>query len=57
MTGGLGNDTYFVDNVADRTVENGGEGTDIVYAAISYQLEPGASIETCRPIPSPAPQR
>ena len=49
MTGGLGNDTYFVDNVADRTIENGGEGTDIVYAAISYQLEAGASIEILSP--------
>src|SRR5262245_34735741 len=38
MAGGLGNDTYFVDNAGDMVVENAGEGTDAVFAVISYTL-------------------
>lgn len=38
MTGGAGNDTYYVDNIGDRAVEFLGEGTDTVNASISYQL-------------------
>ena len=43
MAGGLGNDTYVVDNVGDVVIENAGEGTDTVLAAISYTL--GANVE------------
>jgi Ca2+-binding RTX toxin-like protein len=43
MIGGGGNDTYMIDDVADVTAENAGEGTDTVYAAFSYTL--GANIE------------
>ena len=38
LIGGLGNDTYVVDDLADNIVEQAGEGTDTVQAAIDYQL-------------------
>lgn len=38
MRGGLGNDTYIVDNVGDVVVENADEGTDTVRASDSYVL-------------------
>ena len=43
LTGGLGDDSYYVDNAGDVIVENPGEGTDIVYASLSYTL--GANVE------------
>ena len=43
MAGGLGNDSYVVDNVGDVVIENASEGTDTVLAAISYTL--GANVE------------
>jgi Ca2+-binding RTX toxin-like protein len=36
--GGLGNDTYYVDNVGDQVIEYAGEGTDAVNASISHTL-------------------
>ncbi len=38
MIGGTGNDTYYVDNSGDVITENSGEGTDIVYSAVTYTL-------------------
>ncbi|WP_243375599.1 cadherin domain-containing protein, partial [Microvirga solisilvae] len=45
MRGGAGNDTYYVDNALDRVEEHIGEGTDKVYASVSYALENGMEIE------------
>jgi Ca2+-binding RTX toxin-like protein len=46
MTGGSGNDTYYVDNEGDSIFEasNGGL-SDVVYASASYTLTAGAAIE------------
>src|SRR5439155_1959269 len=38
MAGGAGNDVYYVDNALDTVSENPGEGSDIVYATVSYAL-------------------
>ena len=38
MVGGAGNDTYFVDNAGDAVIENANEGTDTVFAAVTYGL-------------------
>ncbi|AFZ60325.1 calcium-binding protein [Anabaena cylindrica FACHB-243] len=38
MYGGTGDDDYYVDNTGDLVVENFNEGSDIVYASISYTL-------------------
>ncbi|WP_394893486.1 calcium-binding protein [Mesorhizobium sp. AaZ16] len=35
MEGGLGNDTYYVDNVLDKTIEANVAGTDTVYTTVS----------------------
>ncbi len=43
MQGGKGNDGYYVDNTGDVVTENAGEGTDVVYASITYTL--GANLE------------
>lgn len=38
MVGGLGDDTYYVDNVGDTTIEVAGQGTDSVFSSVSYLL-------------------
>lgn len=38
MQGGIGNDHYEVDATTDKVAENAGEGTDTVYAQVSYTL-------------------
>ena len=43
MIGGLGNDTYVVDNAGDVVTEALNEGTDTVQASITYTL--GANVE------------
>ena len=43
MVGGLGNDTYVVDNAGDVVTEALNEGTDTVQSSISFTL--GANVE------------
>ncbi|MDD1433189.1 VWD domain-containing protein, partial [Dolichospermum sp. ST_sed6] len=38
LSGGKGNDTYFIDNTADTITENTDEGTDKVFSIIDYTL-------------------
>jgi Ca2+-binding RTX toxin-like protein len=38
MKGGKGDDSYFVDNVGDVVIELDGEGSDTVYASVSYSI-------------------
>jgi Ca2+-binding RTX toxin-like protein len=38
MLGGTGNDSYIIDNAGDVVTENANEGTDAVYAKVSYAL-------------------
>jgi Ca2+-binding RTX toxin-like protein len=42
MSGGGGNDTYIVDNVGDRVVEDGNAGTDRVMSSVSLVLATNA---------------
>lgn len=46
MIGGTGDDVYYVDNVKDVVTEMASEGTDTVYASISYVL--GNNLEHLR---------
>ena len=46
MVGYAGSDTYIVNDVRDGIVEAAGQGTDTVFASVSYQLTAGAAIES-----------
>jgi Ca2+-binding RTX toxin-like protein len=45
LYGLAGNDIYYVDNAADQVFETIGNGTDTVYASVSYALLAGQHIE------------
>src|SRR6185436_11407462 len=45
MAGGTGNDTYYVDSAGDVVTEAANQGSDVVYAAVSYALAAGSSVE------------
>jgi Ca2+-binding RTX toxin-like protein len=38
LSGGAGNDTYFVNNANDAVLENANEGTDTVHATVHFRL-------------------
>jgi Ca2+-binding RTX toxin-like protein len=44
MIGGKGNDTFYVDNVGDKVVEDKDQGIDKVFSSVSYTLE-GRTVE------------
>ena len=48
MTGGSGNDFYYVDNAGDQVIEAVGGGSDNVYASVDYTLAAGQEIEFLR---------
>ena len=48
LDGGLGNDTFFIDNISDKVVEANGAGVDIVRTSVSYMLLTGVAVETLR---------
>lgn len=38
MDGGDGNDTFIVDNIGDRVVENAGQGDDLIKTSVSFDM-------------------
>lgn len=45
LQGGAGDDTYFLDNAADRIRELAGEGTDAVFTSVSYDFSATFHVE------------
>ncbi|HTU12212.1 MAG TPA: calcium-binding protein [Allosphingosinicella sp.] len=46
LSGGLGDDQYVIDSSSDFIEEAAGQGTDRVFASVSYTLTAGVSVET-----------
>ena len=40
-----GNDEYYVGDAAERVIEAGGGGRDVIYASVDYVLGAGSSVE------------
>ncbi|EGF90871.1 hemolysin-type calcium-binding repeat 2 copies family protein [Asticcacaulis biprosthecium C19] len=38
LSGGLGDDTYYIQNTGDNVVEVNGQGTDTIYSSVTYAL-------------------
>ena len=60
MTGGIGNDAYYVDNAGDQVIEAVGSGSDNVFASVDYTLAAGQEVEFLRassaePLPTDPP--
>ena len=53
MTGNFGNDTFRVDNAADKVDDDAGRGQDTVFASTSYKLQAGAEVEFLRTAGTP----
>ncbi len=45
LVGGTGNDRYIVDNPGDVVVETAGQGSDTVFASVTYRLAGDAHVE------------
>lgn len=45
LIGGNGNDSYFIDNIGDIVIENVNEGTDLLQASITVDLNSTTNIE------------
>jgi Ca2+-binding RTX toxin-like protein len=45
LEGGIGDDTYYIDNAGDLVTELAGEGFDAIYTSVSYALAAGAEVE------------
>src|SRR5256885_16388755 len=56
MAGGSGNDICYVDNIGDVVTEAINEGTDTVYASVSYALAAGSEVDYLRAKTGRAPR-
>jgi trimeric autotransporter adhesin len=54
LSGGAGNDIYYIYNSNDKVIETTGNGFDRVFAAVNYTLEPSKDIEVLAAISSTA---
>ncbi|MFJ3054729.1 calcium-binding protein [Herbaspirillum sp. NPDC087042] len=54
LTGGKGDDSYYVDNPGDKVIEQAGEGVDTVYATVSTTLS--ANVENLVLLDASKPQ-